>query len=43
MTRNSPFFNKRSNSLLRTWLGQRKAKTPKYKSSKSLFSRRVAK
>jgi len=41
--RNSAFFNKRPNSLIRTWLGERKAKKPSSKTTNSLFKHKSKK
>jgi phosphoribosyl-ATP pyrophosphohydrolase len=43
MARNSLFFNKRSNSFLKTWLGERKARKPSQKVTNSLFRRKAKK
>ena len=37
MSRNSPFFRKRPKSLIRAWLGSRKARNPSKKITNSLF------
>ena len=41
--RNSLFFNKRPNSLIRTWLGERKLKKASQKITNSLFKRKPKK